>query len=71
MWDYFWKDFVLLVAGFLAVCALVVMVVSLTIDKHPDWVSHRVTVQYDCRLAEISPDYPPMVKELCREKIAK
>lgn len=30
-----------------------------------------VTVQYDCRLSEISPDYPPAVKQMCREKMVK
>lgn len=29
----------------------------------------HVNVIYDCRLAEISPDFPPHVKELCRKKI--
>jgi hypothetical protein len=26
-----------------------------------------VAVEYDCRLAEISPDYPQAVKQKCRE----
>jgi hypothetical protein len=26
------------------------------------------TIMYDCRLAEISPDYPIQVKEACRKK---
>ena len=25
------------------------------------------TVRYDCSIAEISPDYPPQVKEDCRK----
>ena len=25
------------------------------------------TIKYDCRLAEISPDFPPAVKEQCRK----
>ena len=29
------------------------------------------TVTYDCRLAEISPDYPQEVKQRCREEIRK
>ena len=29
------------------------------------------TVTYDCRLAEISPDYPQEVKQQCREEIRK
>ena len=27
-------------------------------------------VFYDCRIAEISPDVPPKVKEACREKMS-
>ena len=26
-----------------------------------------IAVEYDCRLAEISPDYPQQVKQKCRE----
>ena len=29
------------------------------------------TIKYDCRLAEISPDYPQEVKQRCREEIRK
>jgi hypothetical protein len=29
------------------------------------------TIKYDCRLAEISPDFPPQVKEECRELMSK
>ena len=29
--------------------------------------NHLISVQYDCRLAEISPDYPQQVKQKCRE----
>lgn len=28
-------------------------------------------VVYDCRLAEISPDYPPAIKNECREMMAR
>ena len=31
----------------------------------------RITVQYDCRLSEISPDYPQSVKQKCRELMLK
>ena len=31
----------------------------------PDYVKR---VYYDCRLAEISPDVPPAVKEQCRQR---
>jgi hypothetical protein len=30
----------------------------------------RLTVQYDCRIAEISVDYPQQVKEQCRKLLA-
>jgi len=29
------------------------------------------TIKYDCRLAEISPDIPPKVKEECRKLMSK
>jgi len=31
----------------------------------------HVTVVYDCRIAEISPDYPVAVKEACRKRSVK
>jgi hypothetical protein len=31
----------------------------------------HVIVTYDCRIAEISPDVPPAVKEQCRKKMEK
>ena len=31
----------------------------------------HTTVTYDCRLAEISPDYPQEVKQQCRKEIRK
>jgi len=33
--------------------------------------SKQVTVVYDCRIAEISPDVPVSVKEQCRKKMEK
>ena len=36
----------------------------------PEDVRH-VTVKYDCRIAEISPDYPVAVKEQCRKLRSK
>jgi hypothetical protein len=29
------------------------------------------TIKYDCRIAEISPDVPPKVKEECRKLMSK
>ena len=31
----------------------------------------RTAIFYDCRVAEISPDVPPKVKEECRKRISK
>lgn len=31
----------------------------------------HVVVTYDCRIAEISPDYPVAVKEACRKRSVK
>lgn len=33
--------------------------------------SNHVLVKYDCRLAEISPDFPVAVKQACRERTQK
>ena len=33
------------------------------------WKIDRNTIRYDCRLAEISVDYPAKVKEDCRKKL--
>ncbi len=42
---------------------LIIVVISMTMAfKQP-----KYTVQYDCRVAEISPDVPPKVKEECRK----
>ena len=30
-----------------------------------------LTIKYDCRVAEISPDYPQEVRQKCREEIRK
>ena len=33
--------------------------------------TNYVVVKYDCRIAEISPDYPVAVKEQCRKRSTK
>ena len=38
---------------------------------HPLTVSERTKIFYDCRIAEISPDVPPKVKEECRKLMRK
>jgi hypothetical protein len=30
----------------------------------------NIEVVYDCRLAEISPDFPPQVRDKCRKKLS-
>lgn len=35
------------------------------------WNMDHNTVKYDCRLSEISPDFPPEVREACRKMRAK
>ena len=46
------------------------MLLMLALAFWPADMRH-VTVKYDCNIAEISPDYPVVVKEACRKKIAK
>jgi hypothetical protein len=31
--------------------------------------AHTLVIEYDCRLAEISPDYPQQVREQCRKRM--
>ena len=48
-----------------------VLVVSLIALFYSAWFMFypqpKQGVVYDCRLAEISPDYPPTIKNQCRE----
>ena len=53
--DDFWIGFVLM----LVVAMVVLRIVVESADSHDE-------VVYDCRLAEISVDYPVQVKEKCR-----
>lgn len=61
------KNNLIFVLVLVAVCA------SLVVQcYYPDpSLTERTRVFYDCRIAEISPDVPPKVKEECRKKIAK
>lgn len=68
--DKFWTDFFMLVAGFISLCMIIVAVVTLAIDASRNQ-DLKIVVSYDCRLAEISPDYPIMVKNECRKLSAK
>lgn len=47
---------------------LIILLIALVVSIHynlKDYMPEGVT--YDCRLAEISPDFPPKVKEECRK----
>jgi hypothetical protein len=57
-----------------AVLISVLLVVSigwLLASDEPVRRSKNFVVKYDCRIAEISVDYPAEVKELCRKQIEK
>jgi hypothetical protein len=49
---------------------IVATVALLIVLKYADDIDGVVTrkVVYDCRLAEISPDFPPDVRNECRKK---
>ena len=49
----------------IAVCTLIIIGFSYAIQLHTPQSS---VVVYDCRLSEISPDYPIAVKEACRKR---
>jgi hypothetical protein len=49
-------------AGLLVILLAVAMLLLLSNDDDDN--NHRV--RYDCRIAEISPDYPAAVKDKCR-----
>lgn len=49
-----------------AVVVFHALLISVFVDSTRD-----VVVQYDCRLSEISPDFPPKVREQCRQLRAK
>ena len=52
------KGLIIIFLQLMAVCATMYIIISYY-PKHG-------TVAYDCRIAEISPDFPPDVKEQCR-----
>lgn len=59
--------FVLSMAGAAVFTIWLVSLASEIANKEPNT---KLTVQYDCRLAEISVDYPMQVKEQCRKLLA-
>jgi hypothetical protein len=51
---------------------VVVVIASIAVQCfHPQTITGRTKVFYDCRIAEISPDVPPMVKQECRNQQEK
>jgi hypothetical protein len=52
----------------LAICIVIYAVIGWGIIKY---TSRNVTMNYDCRIAEISPDVPVVVKEQCHKKMEK
>jgi len=64
----FIKDFVAMLVAF--TCGVFIIIATINLvdlkDRNP-----MVSVQYDCRLVEISPDFPQEVRKLCREKLLK
>ena len=60
------KDNIMAIFVVVTVIVLSIFTISL-MNQEP---RTKVTVQYDCRLAEISVDYPQQVKEQCRKLLA-
>ena len=56
MFKYFWL--------FVPPTLFVVMMLVLAFELHKQ---EGRTVRYDCRISEISPDFPPEVREACRK----
>jgi hypothetical protein len=47
---------------------VIIVIASIAVQCfHPTTLTERTKVFYDCRIAEISPDVPPKVKEECRK----
>ena len=51
---------------------MIAVIASITVQCfHPLTAPERTKIFYDCRIAEISPDVPPMVKQECRKLMEK
>jgi preprotein translocase subunit SecY len=46
---------------------IAVGIIALVVTIYWNSTHPRITVRYDCSIAEISPDYPVAVKEGCRK----
>lgn len=55
------------VVGLVGVSIFTVSLVNHMFELSNQEPRTKLTVQYDCRLAEISVDYPQQVKEQCRK----
>lgn len=64
------QDNQLIILSIIMIAATVALLVVL---KYADEIDGFVTkrVVYDCRLSEISPDFPPDVKNECRKRRAE
>jgi hypothetical protein len=52
-------------------CVVVFGVIGFVFAIWYNYKNPHIVVKYDCRLAEISPDYPIAVKEGCRKLVAR
>ena len=51
---------------------VILLIASIAVQCfHPLTADQRAKIYYDCRIAEISPDVPPKVKEECRKLMEK
>ena len=51
---------------------VILLIASIAVQCfHPLTAPERARIFYDCRIAEISPDVPPKVKEECRRLMEK
>jgi hypothetical protein len=47
---------------------VILLIASIVVQCfHPLTADQRAKIYYDCRIAEISPDVPPLVKQECRK----
>jgi hypothetical protein len=49
----------------------VILLIAVILSMVCMFFQPKYPVAYDCRIAEISPDVPPAVKEQCRKRMEK
>jgi hypothetical protein len=61
------------IIGFIWSCIFLCIFAAIAFDGFKSWTdAHtKIEIAYDCRLAEISPDYPQAVKTQCRKLMEK